>query len=47
MSADASPSALLVSLSTSSNLLAHHLNVLEHAGLVRPTRSEVTVGAPT
>jgi ArsR family transcriptional regulator, arsenate/arsenite/antimonite-responsive transcriptional repressor / arsenate reductase (thioredoxin) len=40
MSADASPSELQASLSISSNLLAHHLSVLEHAGLVRRTRSE-------
>jgi ArsR family transcriptional regulator, arsenate/arsenite/antimonite-responsive transcriptional repressor / arsenate reductase (thioredoxin) len=40
MSADASPSELQASLSVSSNLLAHHLRVLEHAGLVSRTRSE-------
>jgi len=40
MSADASPSELQVSLSMSSNLLAHHLRVLVQAGLVRRTRSE-------
>jgi protein-tyrosine-phosphatase/DNA-binding HxlR family transcriptional regulator len=40
MSADASPSELQASLSMSSNLLAHHLKVLEQAGLVRRTRSE-------
>jgi ArsR family transcriptional regulator, arsenate/arsenite/antimonite-responsive transcriptional repressor / arsenate reductase (thioredoxin) len=40
MSADASPSELQASLSMSSNLLAHHLKVLEEAGLVRRLRSE-------
>ena len=40
MSADASPSELQASLSMSSNLLAHHLKVLEGAGLVRRMRSE-------
>ena len=38
--ADASPSELQALLSMSSNLLAHHLGVLEHAGIVRRTRSE-------
>lgn len=40
MSADASPSELQSSLAMSSNLLAHHLRVLEEAGLVRRMRSE-------
>jgi protein-tyrosine-phosphatase/DNA-binding transcriptional ArsR family regulator len=40
MSADASPSELQASLSMSSNLLAHHLKVLEDAGLVHRMRSE-------
>jgi ArsR family transcriptional regulator, arsenate/arsenite/antimonite-responsive transcriptional repressor / arsenate reductase (thioredoxin) len=40
MSADASPSELQVSLSMSSNLMAHHLKVLEGAGLVLRMRSE-------
>jgi protein-tyrosine-phosphatase/DNA-binding transcriptional ArsR family regulator len=40
MVADASPSELQVSLSMSSNLLAHHLKVLEDAGLVHRMRSE-------
>jgi ArsR family transcriptional regulator, arsenate/arsenite/antimonite-responsive transcriptional repressor / arsenate reductase (thioredoxin) len=40
MSADASPSELQASLSISSNLLAHHLGVLEQAGMVLRTRSE-------
>jgi protein-tyrosine-phosphatase/DNA-binding transcriptional ArsR family regulator len=40
MSADASPSELQASLSMSSNLLAHHLKVLEGAGLIRRLRSE-------
>jgi ArsR family transcriptional regulator, arsenate/arsenite/antimonite-responsive transcriptional repressor / arsenate reductase (thioredoxin) len=40
MSADASPSELQASLSMSSNLLAHHLKVLEDAGLVHRRRSE-------
>lgn len=40
MSADASPSELQATLSMSSNLLAHHLRVLEQAALVRRTRSE-------
>lgn len=38
--ADASPSELQALLSMSSNLLAHHLGVLEQAGIVRRTRSE-------
>ncbi|MGZ5379157.1 MAG: arsenate reductase/protein-tyrosine-phosphatase family protein [Mycobacterium sp.] len=40
MSADASPSELQASLSMASNLLAHHLKVLEESGLVRRIRSE-------
>jgi protein-tyrosine-phosphatase/DNA-binding transcriptional ArsR family regulator len=40
MSADVSPSELQASLSMSSNLLAHHLKVLEGAGLIRRLRSE-------
>jgi DNA-binding transcriptional ArsR family regulator len=40
MSADASPSELQASLSMPSNLLAHHLKVLEGAGLV-PNTSQV------
>ena len=40
MSADASPSELQASLSMSSNLLAHHVKVLEDAGVVRRMRSE-------
>ena len=38
--ADASPSELQLLLSMPSNLLAHHLGVLEQAGLVRRARSE-------
>jgi ArsR family transcriptional regulator, arsenate/arsenite/antimonite-responsive transcriptional repressor / arsenate reductase (thioredoxin) len=38
--ADASPSELQRLLSMPSNLLAHHLRVLEDAGVVRRTRSE-------
>ncbi len=38
--ADASPSELQTLLSMSSNLLSHHVGVLEQAGLVRRTRSE-------
>ncbi len=38
--ADASPSELQKLLSMSSNLMAHHLGVLEQAGLVRRVRSE-------
>lgn len=37
---DASPSELQLLLSTSSNLLAHHLRVLETADVVRRSRSE-------
>lgn len=37
---DWSPSELERRLGTSSNLLAHHLNVLERAGLARRSRSE-------
>jgi ArsR family transcriptional regulator, arsenate/arsenite/antimonite-responsive transcriptional repressor / arsenate reductase (thioredoxin) len=37
---DASPSALQLLLSMPSNLIAHHLRVLEAAGVVRRTRSE-------
>lgn len=40
MSADASPSELQASLSMSSNLLAHHLKVLQDAGLINRVRSE-------
>ncbi len=38
--ADASPGELAVLLGVSSNLLAHHLNVLEAAGVVHRQRSE-------
>ena len=38
--ADASPSELQGLLSMSSNLMAHHLGVLEQAGMVRRVRSE-------
>lgn len=38
--ADASPSELQAMLSMSSNLVAHHLRVLEEAGVVRRGRSE-------
>lgn len=38
--ADASPSELRAALAIPSNLLAHHLNVLEDAGVIRRTRSE-------
>lgn len=38
--ADASPTELQASLTMSSNLMAHHLKVLEDAGLVRRNRSE-------
>ena len=37
---DASPSELAAMLAMPSNLLAHHLHVLEHAGLVTRRRSE-------
>lgn len=37
---DASPSELAAMLAMPSNLVAHHLNVLEHDGLVARTRSE-------
>ena len=37
---DASPSELAAALGVASNLLAHHLRVLEQAGLVRRVRSE-------
>jgi protein-tyrosine-phosphatase/DNA-binding transcriptional ArsR family regulator len=37
---DASPSELQTTLSMPSNLLAHHLRVLEDAGVVQRTRSE-------
>lgn len=37
---DASPSALQERLSIPSNLMAHHVRVLDEAGLVRRTRSE-------
>lgn len=40
LGADASPSELRAMLSVPSNLLAHHLNVLERAGVVTRTRSE-------
>jgi protein-tyrosine-phosphatase/DNA-binding transcriptional ArsR family regulator len=40
MVADASPSELQASLAMSSNLLAHHIKVLEEAGLLRRMRSE-------
>ncbi|EHB57949.1 protein tyrosine phosphatase [Mycolicibacterium rhodesiae JS60] len=38
--ADASPSELQALLSIPSNLMAHHLRVLEHAGVVKRGRSE-------
>ncbi|ORV80852.1 ArsR family transcriptional regulator [Mycobacterium interjectum] len=38
--ADASPSELQAALSMSSSLIAHHLGVLEGAGIVRRVRSE-------
>jgi protein-tyrosine-phosphatase/DNA-binding transcriptional ArsR family regulator len=38
--ADASPSELQSALSMSSNLIAHHVGVLEGAGILRRTRSE-------
>src|ERR1700756_5515629 len=37
---DASPSELAALLAMPSNLLAHHLHVLEHAGLITRRRSE-------
>jgi protein-tyrosine-phosphatase/DNA-binding transcriptional ArsR family regulator len=40
MTGDASPSELQATLSIASNLLAHHVKVLEEAGLVRRMRSE-------
>ena len=40
LSADASPSELQAAVSMPSNLVAHHLRVLEGAGIVRRTRSE-------
>lgn len=40
MLADASPSELQAALSMSSSLIAHHLGVLEGAGIVRRVRSE-------
>lgn len=40
LSADASPSELQAAVSMPSNLLAHHVRVLEGAGIVRRTRSE-------
>jgi protein-tyrosine-phosphatase/DNA-binding transcriptional ArsR family regulator len=40
MSDDASPSELQATIAMSSNLMAHHLKVLEEAGLVRRLRSE-------
>lgn len=40
LNADASPSELQTALSMPSNLIAHHLRVLEGAGVVRRTRSE-------
>jgi ArsR family transcriptional regulator, arsenate/arsenite/antimonite-responsive transcriptional repressor / arsenate reductase (thioredoxin) len=38
--ADASPSELQIALAMSSNLIAHHVGVLEGAGILRRTRSE-------
>lgn len=38
--ADASPSELRAGLAMPSNLMAHHLKVLQDAGLIRRTRSE-------
>ena len=38
--ADASPGNLGASLSLASNLLAHHLGVLDDAGVIRRVRSE-------
>lgn len=40
LNADASPSELQAAASMPSNLVAHHLRVLEGAGIVRRTRSE-------
>jgi ArsR family transcriptional regulator, arsenate/arsenite/antimonite-responsive transcriptional repressor / arsenate reductase (thioredoxin) len=40
LSADASPSELQTAVSMPSNLIAHHLRVLEGAGIVRRSRSE-------
>lgn len=37
---DASPGELAAMLGLPTNLLAHHLNVLEHAGVIRRVRSE-------
>jgi protein-tyrosine-phosphatase len=37
---DASPSELAATLAMGSNLLAHHLHVLEHAGLITRRRSD-------
>jgi len=40
LAGDASPSELAGMLAMSSNLLAHHLHVLEHAGVITRRRSE-------
>ena len=40
MTGDSSPSELAVMLAMPSNLLAHHLRVLEHAGIISRRRSE-------
>lgn len=40
LAADAAPSELQAALSITSNLLAHHINVLERAGVLRRSRSE-------
>ncbi|CAN5393047.1 helix-turn-helix domain-containing protein [soil metagenome] len=40
LNADASPSELQAAVSMPSNLIAHHLGVLEGAGIVRRTKSE-------
>src|SRR6185436_10313437 len=37
---DASPGELAAAVGVGSNLLAHHLNVLEEAGVIRRVRSE-------
>src|SRR6478609_5423637 len=37
---DASPGELAEAVGSGSNLLAHHLNVLEEAGVIRRVRSE-------